>query len=54
MFDALMLRSPTLKALMEAVSTANTLLVKQKEVITSINQQQLFTAKQFVDGSKLM
>lgn len=36
-FDALMLRSPTLKALMEAVSTENTLLVKQKEIITSIN-----------------
>lgn len=37
-FDALMLRSPTLKALMEAVSTENTLLTKQKEVITSTNQ----------------
>lgn len=44
-FDALMLRSPTLKALMEAVSTENILL-------TSTNQQ--FTAKRFVDGSKLM
>lgn len=36
-FDALMLRSPTLKALMEAVSTENTLLTKQKSLLLQTN-----------------